>query len=96
MYLKLHPLFSHETSLRNSMVILEPENLIYRYITDTTFFGSPGIGATATNAVAAYGSTATSGRLDGTDEEYLTEAGLEFHHPTTMGFLSGVGNDNAL
>jgi hypothetical protein len=98
-YLKLHPLFSHESSLRNSVVILEPENLNYRYVTDTTFYGSSSGGNGASGAYGTYNSstnTGRSGRLDGVDEEYLTECGLEFHHPSTMMFLSGVGSDNAL
>jgi hypothetical protein len=32
--------------------------------------------------------------VDATEEEFLTEAGLEFHHAATAGFLSGFGQDN--
>jgi hypothetical protein len=35
-------------------------------------------------------------RLDGTKEEWLTECGLEYHHPVKFGFLSGFNTDNAL
>lgn len=85
--LKLHPLFSQELSLQKSMLILEPQNLTYRYVDDTTFFGEGGkTAATGTN----------SGRRDGTTEEFLTEAGLEMHHPATMMFLDGVGSNNTL
>ena len=85
--MKTHPLFSLEPSLRNSMLILEPANLSYRYIDDTQFYaeGAAKQAAPGTN----------SGRRDGTVEEFLTEAGLEMHHPSTMMFLNGLGRDNA-
>jgi len=81
-YVKTHPLFSEEATLRNSILLLEPENLKYRFITDTKFFGEGG-------STAAAGTN--GGRVDGSEEEYLTECGLEFHHPSTMMFLNGVG-----
>ena len=82
--LKTHPLFNIEATLRNSMLIIEPENLVYRFIDDTTFYGEGG-------KQAAEGTN--GGRIDGTQEEYLTEAGLEYHHPYTACFLNGVGLD---
>lgn len=85
-YLKTHPLFNYETTLRYSMLIFEPENLAYRFIDDTTFYGEGG-------KTAAEGTNA--GRKDGTDEEFLTEAGMEYHHPYTAAFLNGIGQDNA-
>ena len=86
-YLKTHPLFNIESTLQYSMLIMEPENLRYRYITDTSFFGEGGkTAATGTN----------SSRKDGTDEEFLTECGLEIHHGYTFGFLNGVGQNNTL
>lgn len=80
--LKTHPLFSYETTNRYAMVILEPANIRYKYITDTMF--KPDMlwdqgGATG---------------VDGKQEEYLTECGLEIHHPETSGYLNGVGKDN--
>lgn len=80
-----HPLFSYEETNRNSMVILEPQNLKWRFIDDTKFY-------------KAGEKTVDSGqeRIDGTKEEYLTEAGLEYHHPTAFGYLNGVGEDNDL
>ena len=82
-YLKTHPLFNMETTLRNSMLLFEPENCTYRYIDDTNFYaeGEKGQAAPGTNG----------GRIDGTQEEFLTEAGLEYHHPYTGAFLNGVG-----
>jgi len=34
-----------------------------------------------------------AGRKDGFDEEFLTEAGLEYHHPMAWGYLNNVGVD---
>lgn len=82
-YLKTHPLFSVEATLRYSMLLLEPEELRYRYITDTTFYGE------GEAKQAAAGTNAN--RKDSTDEEYLTECGLELHHPSVCGFFNGVG-----
>jgi len=83
-YVKTHPLFSYEVTNRNSMVIFEPENLIYKYIDDTGFY--------------AEGEKQNTGytRRDGTDEEYLTECSLEYHHPIAWGYLNGVGLNNNL
>jgi hypothetical protein len=92
LYLKTHPLLSQEVTCRNCMIIMEPENLIYRYITDTTFFGMGTSGQASPGAYGEAGS-ATS-RRDGTDEEFLTECGLELHHPDTFMYLDGVGLDN--
>ncbi len=82
-----HPLFSYEPTMTNTMVVFEPENLKYRPLTnrDTKFIGE---GLTKTNT----GWT----RRDGIKEEYLTEAGLEYHHPIGWGYLTGLGTDNSL
>jgi hypothetical protein len=81
-YLKRHPLFSYEVTNRNSMVILDPSDLKYRYIDDTDFYDDPPKKNTG------------RGRVDGTDEEYLTEAGLEYHHPAKTAYLNGFGQAN--
>ena len=80
--IKTHPLFSYEEANRYSMVIYEPENLKSRIIDDTSFY--------------AEGEKQNTGytRRDGTNEEYLTEIGLEFHFPSGWGYLNGVGQDN--
>jgi len=82
LHIKIHPLFSYEVTNRNCMVVFEPKDLNYRYIDDTSFYADPDKQNTGRN------------RIDGTDEEYLTEAGLEFHHYAKTGFLSGFGSDN--
>ncbi len=83
-----HPLFSMEETLRYSMLLIEPQNLIYRYIDDTNFYGE--------GEAKQAGPGVNAARKDATDEEFLTEASLELHHPTTMGFLNGIGVDNDL
>jgi hypothetical protein len=59
------------------MVIFEPKNIKYRYITDTTFHADD----------EKHGHN----RYDGKKEEYLTEAGLEFHFPQGWAWLNGIG-----
>ena len=75
--MKTHPLLSHEPTNQYSMLIFEPKNIKYRYITDTTFFPDD----------EKHGHN----RYDGKKEEYLTEAGLEFHFPQGWAWLNGVG-----
>ena len=83
-HMKIHPLFSYEPSNQKSMLIIVPQNMKYRFIDDTKFY--------------ADGETQNTGhtRRDSTDEEFLTEAGYEFHHGRTFGFLNGFGDDNTL
>lgn len=83
-YLKTHPLFSYEASNRNSMIIIEPRKLKYRYVDDTMFISDPEDRINRNRSV------------DGTEEEFLTEAGLELHHPRAFGEFRGVGDDNTL
>jgi hypothetical protein len=33
---------------------------------------------------------------DGSKDEYLTECGLEYHHPSAFGILNGMNQDNAV
>jgi hypothetical protein len=79
-YFKTHPLFSFDATTRNSMVLLEPKELGYRYITDTVYI--------------PYKDTA--GHLDGDESEFLTECGLEFGLAEKCAYLTGVGVDNVL
>ena len=82
--LKTHPLFSFHAATRNAMLLFEPAMLKFKYISDTHFKKDPAMG---TAGFTAY---------DGTKEEFLTEAGMEYHHPTKFGFLSGFNTDNAV
>jgi hypothetical protein len=79
-----HPLFSYEATTSKSMVIFEPKDLKFRYIQDTIF----------KNDDRLRKGDWTS--RDGLKEEYLTEAGLEYHHPNGWGYLYGIGDDNSL
>lgn len=87
-YLKTHPLMSQEATCRNTILLIEPQKLVYRYITDTTFFGE------GEAKQAAPGTNYQ--RVDATNEEFLTECGLELHHPDCFMVLNGVGLDNNL
>lgn len=80
--LKRHPLFSYEATDRNTMIIFDGSDIRYRPLTDTTFYPE--------------GEKQNTGktRYDGTAEEYLTEAGLEFHFPQKCAFLTGFGETN--
>lgn len=78
-----HPLFSQSPLLQNSMVIMDTSGLRYRFIDDTTFYGEGEKQNTG------------AGRIDGYNEEFLTEAGLEFHHAVSWAHLSGIGKANA-
>jgi hypothetical protein len=85
---KTHPLFSYDATTRNMMVLFEPSDVKLRYIDDTKFYGENSSGSHP----EGYG----QGRVDGTDEEWLTECGLEFHHPVKDAVLNGVGLDSVL
>ena len=87
-HMKTHPLFSFDATTRNMMVILEPKELEYKFIDDTMFFGE----SSAKKHPQGYGHR----RIDGTEEEYLTECGLEFGFPDKCGVLNGIGLDNNL
>jgi hypothetical protein len=77
-----HPLFSFEATTRGAAVILEPKDLKYRFIQDTMF--------KADKQMKDGGWTT----IDGLNEEFLTEAGLEYHHPDGWGYLYGFGDTN--
>ena len=79
--IKRAPLMTHKTYLRNNMLILDPANVIWRTIDDTNFLPD---------------TRAKEGgyqKIDGLKEEWLTEAGCEWHYPETMMYLKGVGSD---
>jgi hypothetical protein len=80
--LKTHPLFSYEATNRNTMICFDPSDLRYRYITDTTFYDDKEKKNTGYT------------RRDGIKEEFLTECGLEFHHPQKCAYLNGFNTDN--
>lgn len=79
-YFKTHPLFSYDVTTRNSVILLEPKELGYRYITDTQYI--------------PYKDSA--GHLDGDESEFKTECGLEFGLAEKCAYLTGFGVDNEL
>ena len=88
LYMKTHPLFSYDATTRNMMVILEPKELGYRFVDDTSFYGE----SSAKKHPEGYGAR----RIDGTNEEWLTECGLEFGLPQKCAVLNGFNSDNEL
>jgi len=70
------------------MAIIEPKELSYRYIDDTDFYGES---SNKTHS-EVYGQR----RVDGINEEWLTESGLEFGLPQKCAILNGFGQDNNL
>lgn len=86
--MKTHPLFSYDATTRHMGVIIEPKEMTYKYIDDTAFYGE---GSQKIHP-EGYGQR----RVDGTNEEYLTECGLEFGLPQKCAVLNGVGLDNTL
>ncbi len=87
-YMKTHPLFSYDATTRNMGIILEPRELGYRFIDDTAFYGE----SSQKTHPEGYGQR----RVDGTNEEFLTECGLEFGLPQKCAVLNGVGLNNTL
>lgn len=81
--LKNHPLFSNEATDRGICLIFEPKNVRYRYVTDTMFKKDDNM------------TKGGNAGIDGRQEEYLTEGGLEYHHPETASLLTGLNTDHA-
>lgn len=86
--MKTHPLFSYDATTRNMGLLLEPKEMQYKYVDDTNFYGE----SSQKSHPEGYGQR----RIDGTNEEYLTECGLEFGLPQKCALLNGVGLDNNL
>jgi len=82
LYVKTHPLFNHYATCRYMGLIFEPPDLKFRYIDDTMYIPDK--------------TRQTGGhtRIDGIEEEWLTEGGLEFHHMERCGAMNGFNQDN--
>lgn len=87
-YMKTHPLFSYDATTRNMGILLEPKEMEYKYVDDTSFYGE----SSSKKHPEGYGQR----RVDGTNEEFLTECGLLFGLPQKCAVLNGVGLDNEL
>lgn len=84
LFLKTAPLFSYDVTNRRDLVIFEPQTLATRYIDDTFFVSDPEDQRNTNNS------------RDSTEEEFITEIGLEYEHARKGGFLSGLGNTNTV
>ena len=80
-FLKTHPLFNRSGLMRRNLLILEPGNMMWRYVDDTFFIDDPQDRRNRNNS------------KDATEEEFLTEGGYEWHHAHTMGYLTNLGQD---
>src|SRR3990172_1796370 len=60
--MKTHPLFSYDATTRNMGVVLEPKELTYRYIDDTSFYGE----SSQKTHAEGYGQP----RVDGINDEF--------------------------
>jgi hypothetical protein len=76
-YYKTHPLFSEDTALRKAALFLDVHNMMYRPFTKSDTFLRTGIQTPS---------------LDGRQDEWLTEYGLEFRFPESALFLQNVGS----
>lgn len=79
-HFKTHPLFSFDATTRYMGLFLEPKEISFRFVDDTMFKDYKD----------------TDGHKDGTEQEYLTEAGLEFGLPQKCGVLNGIGLKSAI
>lgn len=84
LHMKRAPLFSYNAADRNSMLVFEPQELMERPL-DNTFFKS--------DQNKERNSSSDSG-IDGTQEEYITETGMEVHFPDRHGYALGFGATN--
>jgi len=81
--LRTHPLMTQNPQWRNDLIILEPDSVVWRPLVgngenrDTKYIDAPEKGSNR--------------GVDATQEEYLTEASIELHHPLKHGYLSRVG-----
>lgn len=80
---KKSPMYARKPTTDNMILLLEPRNLRFRYVDDTTFKEDEGALTTTRN-----------NSKDAVEEEFLTEAGLEYHHLQSAMVLYGVGSAN--
>lgn len=71
-YFKTHPLMNAHATYKNSAFILDPDALVYRYLNGRD--------------------TAAQDKIQNNDEDthkgqWLTEAGIEYHHEETMAYI---------
>lgn len=81
-HLKRAPRFTKETSTSASALVLEPDKIKLRYVDDTFFTPDDNFKKGGGNGV------------DGKEEEFITEAGIELHHPELHMYISNFGIDS--
>lgn len=74
-FVRTHPLLNVHGRFKNSMFIIDPSAIIYRYMRDTR----------EENNIQANDADQEKG-------QWLTEAGLEFRHEKTMGYIGNFTN----
>jgi hypothetical protein len=82
LHLKTSPRFTIEDSTSRSILIIDPKDAKYHYLQDTMFMQD-----------THFGKGGGSGK-DGKEEEFLTEAGLAYHHPLKAMYISNFGLDS--
>lgn len=84
--LKVHPLFSWETTNDYSMLIVPPSKTIWKPLAGSDTFFKPD---------TLYDKGGSVG-VDGKQEEFLTEGTYEYLLDGAWGYLNGVGEDNVV
>jgi len=79
LYVKTHPLFTYEATLRHSGIVIDTKNIVYRPLKGSDTKYQPKL---------------QDNDLDGEKSGYLTEAGLEVHHEETFAWFDGLGLNN--
>jgi hypothetical protein len=78
-YIKNHPLFNEVTSHGKMGLFIEPRNIIYRYLSGN-----------GVNRNTKFLTDREANDEDSTEDEFLTECGLEVQHEATHGVLKNV------
>jgi hypothetical protein len=78
-YIKNHPLFNEITSHTKMGLFIEPRNIIYRYLAGN-----------GVNRNTKFLTDREANDEDSTEDEFLTECGLEVQHEATHGLLKNV------
>lgn len=80
-YIKNHPLFNEVTSHSKMGLFIEPRNIIYRYLSGN-----------GVNRNTKFLTDREDNDEDSTEDEFLTECGLEIQHEATHGVLKNVNS----
>lgn len=79
-HFKTHPLFTREAAWRKNMLIVDPVNIVTRPL----------------NERDTQFLDASTGGVDATTEEWLTELGFEYQHGETHMYLQMIGDDSVV